>query len=49
MRKCFAGAPNGEVDGVLHFNGLIGLKKEYFYAGKVDKGMFLYDNQSENL
>ena len=38
VKHCWKGEKN--LDGVIIENGMVGLKKDYFYAGKVDKGGF---------
>jgi hypothetical protein len=45
VRKCFAGKTLQNIDGVVYENGMIGLIKDYYYAGKVDKSIFSFDNQ----
>jgi hypothetical protein len=50
VRKCFDGKQLQNIDGVIHQNGMVGLVKDYYYAGKVNKAMFSFDNgQSEVL
>lgn len=51
VRKCFHGRQNEDVDGVIYENGMIGLKKDFFYSGKVDRALFAMENQigNENL
>lgn len=49
VRKCFKDDPLAhEVDGVIFENGMVGIKKDYFYAGKIDRSVFGFEN-SENL
>lgn len=52
VRKCFDGNFNQNVDGVIYQNGMAGLKKDYFYSGKVDRSIFTLENtqnHNENL
>jgi hypothetical protein len=38
------------VDGVIYENGMVGVKKDYYYSGRVDKSVFLIDQTpNENL
>ena len=34
------------MEGVVYENGMVGLKKDYFYAGRVDKSVFTIDTIS---
>lgn len=46
VRKCFEGANIHNMEGVVYENGMVGLKKDYFYAGRVDKSVFTIDTIS---
>ena len=34
------------MEGAVYENGMVGLKKDYFYAGRVDKSVFTIDTIS---
>lgn len=44
VRKCFVGNFNKNVDGVIYENGMIGLRRDHFYSGKVERSIFTIDS-----
>lgn len=40
VRACFEGREGADVEGVIYENGMVGVRKDWYYAGRVDRSLF---------